>query len=143
MAQNVNPTFVKTPNNGLAQISTGSGSATVTVYTGGVSGTKVVSITATSCCTSAFDVQWGITNGGTFYPIGDKSVPASAGSTNSVPAVNLLDPSSAGTQGLPIDSDGNPFIFLKSTADTLTAKAPGGPVPASTAITLTVMSGDF
>ena len=41
MVQNVNATFVKTPNNGAIQITTGTGSSTVvTVYTGGANGSN-------------------------------------------------------------------------------------------------------
>lgn len=137
--QNVNATFVKQPNNGLASISTGSGTGSVTVYTGGASGTKIIGLTATSCSTAANDVTWGITNGGTFYTLGTKSVAAAAGTSNSVVAVNFLDIT---VTPLPLDSDGNPYLFLKSSLDTLTIKAQNATI-ASGLIYVTAITGDF
>lgn len=124
MAQNVNPTFVKTPNFGSVQITTGTGSSTlVTVYTGGVNGSKISSLIATALgTTAAFDVQWGVTNGSTFLLIGTVSVSAGAGSTDSVNTVNMMNTTSVA--GLPIDSDGNPFFFLASSAWSVQTKAP-------------------
>jgi len=124
MVQNVNPTFVKTPNFGATQITTGTGSSTVvTIYTGGANGSKIPGFVAAGITTSAaFDVQWGISSGGTLYIIGTFSVPAGAGSTDSIPTVNAFTSSNA--VGLTIDSDGNPFLFLPSSAYSLQAKTP-------------------
>jgi hypothetical protein len=63
-------------------------------------------------------VQVKVTNGSTDYILGTKTVGAGAGNAAGTPAVNLLDP--AVIVGLPIDSDGNPFLYLVS-GDTLTA----------------------
>lgn len=124
MVQNVNPTFVKTPNWGATQITTGTGSSgVVTVYSGGVSGTKVQAFIAVSVgTTSAFDVQWGVSSGGTLFIHGTASVPAGAGSTDTIPAVNML--STGIVPGLTQDSDQNPFFILPSSAYTLQAKTP-------------------
>lgn len=124
MAQNVNPTFVKTPNWGATQITTGTGSSgVVTVYTGGANGSKIPSLLAVGIgTTSAFDVQWGVSSGGTLFLHGTVSVPAGAGSSNTIPSVNIFN--GATTPGLTIDSDGNPFINLPSSAYTLQAKTP-------------------
>jgi len=120
MAQNVNPTFVKTPNWGATQITTGTGSSVaVTVYTGGANGSKITSLIATALnTTSAFDVQWGISSGGTLYVLGAVSVPVSAGTLSSVAAVNIMI-----TPGLALDSDGNSFVFLPSNSYTLQVKS--------------------
>ena len=128
MAQNVNPTFVKTPNQGQTQISTGTSSGIANpniVYTGGVNGSKINALIATSYQTSAaMDIQWGVstTSASTFFLVyGTVLVTTAAGSSDSQPAINLLS-----ATNLPLDSDGNPYLFLPSTAYTLVARpAPG------------------
>lgn len=143
--QNVNPTFVRQPNMGLVQITTGTGSSgLVTVYTGGSSnGSKVVGLSATCTTTSAFDIQWGITNTSVFYMLGTVSLPAGSGSTNSIVSVNLMNTTSV--PGLTIDSDGNPFFFLRSSLDTLQAKMPAtsSTWAAGTVVSLVATVSDF
>ncbi len=123
MAQNVNPTFVKTPNWGATQITTGTGSSTaVTVYTGGANGSKIPALIGVGIgTTSAFDLQWGVSSGGTLFIHGTLSIAAGAGSSDSLPSVNLL---SNANIPLAIDSDGNPYLFLPSSAYSLQAKTP-------------------
>lgn len=123
MVQNVNPTFVKTPNWGATQITTGTGSSVaVTVYTGGANGSKINAMLSVSIGTTAsFDVSWGISSGGTLFVHGTVSVGASAGSSSTLATVNLVSNSNV---PLAVDSDGNPFIFLPSSAYTLQAKTP-------------------
>jgi hypothetical protein len=122
MVQNVNPTFVKTPNLAAAAISTGiSGQATVALYTGGANGSKINALVATAQNTTApFDCHFGVSSGGTNWYIGTASVPISAGTASSVPSVNLMSNANA---PLSIDSDGNPFLFLASSAWTLFIQA--------------------
>lgn len=124
MVQNVNPTFVKTPNFGAAQITTGTGSSTVvTIYSGGANGSKIPGFIGTGIgTTSPFDVQWGISSGGALYLLGTASIPAGAGSSDSLPTVNMFQSSNA--VGLTIDSDSNAFVFLASSAYSLQAKSP-------------------
>lgn len=124
MAQNVNPTFVKTPNSGATQITTGTGSSVaVTVYSGGANGSKIPSLIAVGIATTgAFDVQWGVSSGGTMVVYGTFSVAAGAGSTSGIAASNGLN--STNSPGLTLDSDGNPFIFLASSNYSLQAKTP-------------------
>lgn len=145
--QNVNPTFVRQPNMGLVQITTGTGSSTlVTIYTGGSSnGSKVSGLVATAVGTSAaFDVQYGIYyNATTFYMLGTVSVSCGAGSSNSIASINLLNSTIA--PGLTIDSDGNPFLFLRSSLDVLAAKTPAtsSQWAAGAVINLVATTGDF
>jgi hypothetical protein len=124
MAQNVNPTFAKTPNNGATQITTGTGSSgVVTIYAGGTNGTKITALIATAInTTGAFDVQWGVSSGGTLYIYGTVSVPAGAGSSDSIPTVNVFN--TTNMPQLTLDSDGNPVINLASSAWSLQAKTP-------------------
>jgi hypothetical protein len=145
VVQNVNPTFIKTPNWGAVQITTGTGSSTVvTVYTGGANGSKISALMAVSIATTAsFDVQWGVSSGGTLYLYGTSAVSANAGSTDSVPAVNLL---SNANLPLAIDSDGNPFLFLPSSAYSLQAKSPATSSTWTTGAALNIIApsvGDF
>jgi hypothetical protein len=123
MAQNVNPTFVKTPNWGATQITTGTGSSgVVTIYTGTANGSKINSLLGVSVgTTAAFDVQWGVSSGGTLFIHGTASIAAGAGSTSSIVTANMMSNSNV---PLAIDSDGNPFIFLPSSAYSLQAKTP-------------------
>ncbi len=123
MVQNVNPTFVKTPNWGATQITTGTGSSgVVTVYTGGVNGSKVPSLMAVAVgTTAAFDVQWGVSSGGTLFIYATGSVAISAGSSDSVATANLM--SNVNT-ALAFDSDGNNYFFLPSSAYSIQAKTP-------------------
>ena len=140
MAQNVNPTFVKTPNNGLVQISTGTGTANVTIYTGAANGSKVIALNATNQSSGTANIRFAITNGITTYIIGEANIPLSAGFVGgATPSVSLF---SAGVApGLPVDSDGNPYLILKSSADTLTAAAESTIV--SGIINLVAIVGDF
>lgn len=147
MVQNVNPTFVKTPNWGAVQITTGTGSSVaVTIYTGGTNGSKITSLIGVSIgTTNNFDVQWGVSSGGTLFLHGTTNVAANAGSTNSIPTAGFL--TNTNTVGsLSIDSDGNPYVFLPSSAYTLQAKTPATSSTWTTgaAINLIVPSvGDF
>lgn len=125
MAQNVNPTFVKTPQTAAVQITTGTGSsALVTVYTGGANGSKIAGLLATAFgTTAAFDVQWGITSSAAvFYLLGTVSVSCGAGSSNGIPSINMLG--NANLPGITIDSDNNPFVLLASSGWSLQAKSP-------------------
>lgn len=117
MVQNVNPTFVKTPSRGLVLISTGTGTTVQTLYTGGANGSKVYGINIASGSTAAVSVRYQVSNGGNNYVINTQSVAASAGFDGSTPPINLLAP--AIVPGLPLDSDGNPYLILASSADTV------------------------
>lgn len=145
MVQNVNPTFVKTPNWGATQITTGTGSSgVVTIYTGGANGSKIPSLIAVSInTTAAFDVQWGVSSGGTLFIYGTASVSANAGSTDSIVSVNLM---SNANVPLALDSDGNPFFFLASSAYVLQAKTPAGSSAWATGAAIQLIApsvGDF
>jgi hypothetical protein len=147
MAQNVNATFVKTPNNGAVQISTGTlTSSAVTVYAGGTNGSKIPGFIATgNGTTAAYDVQWGVSSGGTaFYLYGTVSIPVGAGSSDTIPTVNMFN--TTNMPALTIDSDGNPFIFLASSAWLLQAKSPATSSTWTTGVVINLIVpsvGDF
>lgn len=121
MAVTSTGSFPQAPKNGNVQILPADASGLKTLYTGGVNGSKINAIIVTSTDTAARDVQWGITVGAVFYILGTVAVPLTSGFINSAPAVNLLDLTK--TPGLPLDSDGNPFVFLASASYTLQVKA--------------------
>lgn len=123
MAQNVNPTFVKTPNFSATQITTGTGASITTVYIGGANGSKVNALFAVANTTGTFDVRWGIAVGGVAYIHSTVSVPNGAGVASATPSVNLLSNSNV---PLATDSDGNPYVFLASSAYSLFAQATAG-----------------
>lgn len=137
--QNINPTFPKQPLNSKVQILNATNLANVTIATPGGSGSKLVALLASSTDTSSRDVAVKITNAATDYVLGTKSVPANSGTVAGTAAVNLLDPTVM--VGLPVDSDGNPFLYLIS-GDTLTA-AVLTQVTSGKAINLTAVYGDF
>lgn len=125
MVQNINATFVKTPNWGATQITTGTGSSgLVTIYTGGANGSMINALIGVAVgTTNSFDVQWGISSGSgaTFFMHGTTSVSLSAGSSDSVASANLM---ANATVPLAYSYDGNPYIFLPSSAYLLQAKTP-------------------
>lgn len=137
--QNINPTFPKQPQNSKVQITNGTNLANVTIVTPGANGSKVVGLLASSTDTSGRDIQVKVTNGGTDYILGTKTVAAGSGNAAGTPAVNLLDPTVI--VGLPVDSDGNPFIFLGS-SDTLTA-ATLVQLTSTKVVNLTAIYSDF
>lgn len=112
--------FPQKPKNYKQQILPADTTTLKTIATGSADGTKISAINVTSNDTAARDVTFGITTGGTFYPLGTITIPVTAGQIAATAAVSLLDLTKV--PGLPIDSDGNPYIFLSSASDTLQAK---------------------
>lgn len=106
--------MLQTPQDENAQFTNASSAGTyVTVYTGGANGSKVVSLLATNSDAVSHLVTCQIATAGTNYGGTAITVPGTSGFANSVPPVNIM--ASANWYGLPLDSDGNPFIFLTST----------------------------
>lgn len=116
--QNTSVTLAKQPRKGLVQIANGDGTGNKTVIAAGANGSKVASLMAASTDTSARDVQVSLVRGGTTYPLGVTNVPITAGTIAATPPVNLL----AAIAGLPVDNDGQKYLFLES-GDTLVVSA--------------------
>jgi hypothetical protein len=108
---------VQTPRMGAVGFSTADTAGTnKTIIQGGSNGTKVTALYANSNDTGASHlgtVQFQ-RNGANFGGVA-VTIPVSAGFANGTPPVNFM--STAVWPGLPIDSDGNPFLFLASTLD--------------------------
>lgn len=140
MAVSATGSFPQAPKTGNVQILPADASGLKTVYTGGANGSKVMGLMATSSDTAARDVTWGVTVGAVFYPLGTVTIPITSGQIAAAPAVNLLD--IAKSPGLPLDSDGNPFVFLASASYTLQIKALTT-VTAAKEIDVTAMAADW
>ena len=115
------PVFPQTPKTTPITIVLADAQAQKTAFTAGANGSKVVSLTATSSDTADRDVQVSLTRSGTSYPIGTVKVTAGSGNTSALPTIDLI-PNLAQIPGLPVDSDGNTYLFLES-GDTLTVSA--------------------
>lgn len=120
MAVSATPVFPQTPNGGHVQILPADASALKTLYTAATNGSKVTAVIATSNDTTARDLTIGITRSSVFYPLGTITCAINAGQVAGTPALNLLDPSVI--KGLPVDNDGQVYIFLVS-GDTLQVKS--------------------
>ncbi len=142
MVQNVNPTFVKTPNAQVTQITTGVGAnfAPVTLYTGGANGSKIVSCLITANTSQTQDVRLSVVSSLNTGYLTAVSVSSQAGFVSSVSPVSGLS-----IAALPIDSDGNSYLLLPSSNWTLVAQATTTSSTWTTTsfISFTVTSGDF
>jgi hypothetical protein len=114
--QNLAATLVKQPRKGLAQILPADTTSQKTVVTAGANGSKVVSLIASSSDTTDRVVQVFLVRSATSYLLCTLTVPLTAGFAAAVPGpVNLL----GFVPNLPVDNDGQPYLFLES-GDTLT-----------------------
>jgi len=128
MAVQSSPVLPQTPKMAVTQytssspVSTVNGSTFVTLYTGGVNGSKITSVMASNTSTSAL-INAILTVGSTvsgaqlYYPIASATLPAlGSGYDTTLSSVSLFN---SAINPLPVDGDGNPYIFLASTAYTL------------------------
>lgn len=114
MAVTNTPAFPQTPKGGHVTVVNADGTGNKTVITAGSNGSKVVALMAASNDSAAHDSVVSIVRGGTTYVLGVVNVPAGAGASSGVPCTDLL----AGLVGLPLDADGQKYLFLES-GDTL------------------------
>jgi hypothetical protein len=128
---------VQAPKLGLVEIANADASGLKTVVTAGANGSKVVGLMLSSSDTTARDVTWGISRGGTFYPLGTATVAITAGQIAATAGVNAF----AARPGLPVDNDGQPYVLLQS-GDTLDIKALTT-VTSAKAISAAAVFGDF
>ena len=134
--QNQLPTFVKQPQNGKAQANN---TTNTNVYTAGGNGTKVVGVIACSNHSAAVACTLEILNGSTLYPLGTANVIQGSGTSVANAAVNLL--ANTICPGLPVDSDGNPYILLVS-GDSLQITLSAA-VASPNVVSVTAITGDF
>ena len=109
----------QTPNRGIAQFLQGTDTAGTykTVYTAGTNGSKIVGLYMTNNDGSATHlVTCQVVNSAVKYGGVSLTTVSSAGYATATPAQNLL--ASSNWAGPPLDSDGNPYIYMVS-GDTL------------------------
>ena len=115
------PTFVSAINTVPVQILPADTTTQKSLIAGGTNGTKVTSLQASSTETAlAHVVEVSILRGGTNSLLAAVNVPVNSGFDGTTPAVDLLN--STIMPGLPVDNDGQHYLFLKS-GDTLQVKA--------------------
>lgn len=100
----------QTPKRSAVQIVAADASNQKTLYTAGSNGSKITGMILQSNDTSPRDILISITRSATVYNLGCVTVPIGAGNSGAVPSVNGL----SAIVGLPVDSDGNPYLFLES-----------------------------
>lgn len=134
------PVFIQTPRAYKVQIVSASGTTAQVLAAGGPNGTKVLSIVASNTNSGAgYNVTISVLRGTTTYVLTTVNVPASSGNLASTPPVALLNLTTI--PGLPVDSDGNPYIYLEPT-DTLQASVSVA-VTSGKAVSLETVAGDF
>jgi hypothetical protein len=133
------PAFVATPKITPQSFVNADSTNKKTICTAGASGTKVVSVVATSTDTSDRTAQLWLTRSAVSYLLGTATVTTLAGTNGTTPAQNLLVPGLF--PGLPVDNDGQRYFFLES-GDTLQVGFTVA-VTAAKEIDITVSSGNF
>lgn len=138
LALTATPVFVQTPRSWKIQIS-GTPGTTPVVFATPAAAMKITGCWAYSTDTAARSVRLDIVRSSTVYTqaIVAVNTPVATPGTNS--PVNLFAP--LNLPGLPVDSDGNPYILLEST-DTLQAAA-NAQLTAATFISITCDAADF
>lgn len=142
---------VQTPKNGTVTFVQGTDTAGTykTLYTGGANGSKIKAIWVTSNDASAahlVTVQLSTSTSAHCSPqsncVGGVAVtiPVNAGFANAVPGVNFMAP--ANWTGPPVDSDGNPFLYLSGSSQTLEVTF-ATTLTSSDQIGVTVIAEDF
>ena len=139
MALTATPVFVQTPKVTRTTFAAADTTTAKTIATAGANGSKVVAIQVCSDDTSARVIQFGITRSATFILLGSINLPTLSGTDGAAPAINGFNPSYM--PGLPVDSDGERYIFMES-GDTLQAKMVTT-ITAAKTVSVTVVQGDF
>lgn len=119
MAATPTPVFPQTPLSNLTQFtSTTSTSVPTSILAAQTNGALIEDILVTNSDTVAHDVNLYITVSSVNYQIGTISIPSGAGFTDTIPAVNLLAAVTSGSPllPLPLDVNGNPYLYLSSAA---------------------------
>src|SRR5262249_33998578 len=131
--------FAQSPKHTQIAIVYAQTSANKTLVTAGTNGTKVTGITLCSDDTSARVVQIQITRSAVTILVGSVNVPTLAGTDGTTVGVDGM--SSTLIPGLPVDNDGQKYIFL-GPGDALTIKSTTTVTVAKT-ISATAIHADF
>lgn len=151
MAVQSSPVLPQTPKIAVTQFTSQSAATTVagstftTLYTGGVNGSKITSVIASNTSTGAA-INAILTIGSTvsgaqlFYPVGSVTMPSLASFDAALTSVNLF---ANATVPLPVDGDGNPYLFLTSTAYTLSVGISSVPQTTGGRVSFEAIGADF
>ncbi len=115
MSLTTTPVFVQTPKLALVQFLQGTDNAGTykTLYTGGSNGSKVIGMWENNNDPSATHlVTIQLVRSSVLYGGIAITTALNDGYANATPAKNLMSPSV--WPGLPVDSDGNPYLLLQS-----------------------------
>jgi hypothetical protein len=124
MAVTATPVFSQAINCTPVTIVNATAQTYQTAFTAGSNGSIITGMIVSSTDTSNRDITINITRSATNYQLTQVSIPLTAGTVNSVPAVSIFGTSGqAQLPGLEQDANGNAIIRLKS-GDTLTINAP-------------------
>lgn len=110
-----------------------------TICAGATNGTKIESIIVTSTDTSARDVALYKTISAVDYLLGTVSIPITAGFTNAIPSIDLLN--NPQIPGICVDAFGNKYILVAS--GTTLKIAALVTVTTAKAISITASGGDY
>lgn len=111
-AVTITPVFVQTPQLMVIQLPTAGLTPQALGPTPGADGTKCTGMTATNTSANPYTLQVTFIRSAVNYVQMTVLVPANSGNTAAALPINMM--SAANWPGLPIDSDGNPFFYLKS-----------------------------
>jgi hypothetical protein len=119
----VTPTgaYAQTINNTVAQIANADAQTKKTIFTPGANGSRLTAILISSTDTVARDIVLGVTISAVNYDLAIVSIPAQAGTLDTVPTVSFL--TSSQFPGLCFDAFGNRYLDLKN-GTTVYAYAP-------------------
>jgi len=146
------PVLPQTPKIAVTQftssspVSTVAGSTFTTLYTGGTNGTKITSVTASNTSTSGLIVAiltiTSTASGALLnYPLASVTLTAlSAGYDTALISANLFANT---TFPLPIDGDGNPYLFLNSSLNTLAVGLSSAIQTTGGRVSFTAIGADF
>lgn len=133
------PIFPQVPRSYTVALTTTNSTTFQTLVTGGVNGTKITSVIASNLDSTANNMRLAVTTGGANFIVSLSSLAAGAGFLSSLgnPAVSLLGP------GFPVDNDGQQYLFLGSTAYTLTVQTAATLSSAGSTVNVTAFGADF
>lgn len=138
MAVQSAPVLPQTPNVGVVQLSTSTAANNfVTAYTGGANGSKITAISAVNSSTSTINLFAAINSAATNFIFNSVQLVSNAGING------VLSPGSLMGSYQAIDGDGNPYLFLASSAQTLNVAISGSIQTAGGFVAVTVTAADF
>ncbi|RQS84325.1 hypothetical protein [Burkholderia seminalis] len=114
MAGTATPIFPQTVKCYAAQILNSDASNVKTLVTGATNGTKIESISVATTDGTTRDVVLVMTISSVVYQLATINIPANAGNTNAIPAVDLLR--HVQWPGLAYDANGNKILYVASGA---------------------------